>query len=116
MSHRNVGTRRAALLEREMPIWLHVTQHPYIHSPNDQITYRIKMKKGVLLLLCQLLTLTALAQDLRSGFLNPPQEARPRVWWHWMNGNITRDGIRKDIEWMHRAGIGGFHCLMPAWA
>ncbi len=69
------------------------------------------MKKGVLLLLCQLLTLTALAQDLRSGFLNPPQEARPRVWWHWMNGNITRDGIRKDIEWMHRAGIGGFHCF-----
>ena len=69
------------------------------------------MKKGVLLLLSQLLTLTALAQDLRSGFLNPPQEARPRVWWHWMNGNITRDGIRKDIEWMHRAGIGGFHCF-----
>ena len=69
------------------------------------------MKKGVLLLLSQLLMLTALAQDLRSGFLNPPQEARPRVWWHWMNGNITRDGIRKDIEWMHRAGIGGFHCF-----
>ena len=70
------------------------------------------MKKGVLLLLCQLLTLTTWAQDLRSGFLNPPQEARPRVWVvHWMNGNITRDGIRKDIEWMHRAGIGGFHCF-----
>lgn len=49
--------------------------------------------------------------DLRSGFLNPPQEARPRVWWHWMNGNITKEGIRKDIEWMHRAGIGGFHCF-----
>jgi hypothetical protein len=41
-------------------------------------------------------------------FQNPPQSARPRVWWHWMNGNITRDGIRKDLEWMHRAGIGGF--------
>ena len=107
----DVGTRRAALLEREMPIWLHGTSHPYIYSPNDQISYRTRMKKGVLLLLCQLLTLTVLAQDLRSGFLNPPQEARPRVWWHWMNGNITRDGIRKDIEWMHRAGIGGFHCF-----
>ena len=32
----------------------------------------------------------------------------PRVWWHWMNGNITKDGIRKDLEWMHRVGIGGF--------
>lgn len=26
-----------------------------------------------------------------------------------MNGNITREGIRKDIEWMDRAGLAGFH-------
>ena len=25
-----------------------------------------------------------------------------------MNGNITKDGIRKDLLWMKRAGIGGF--------
>jgi len=56
-----------------------------------------------------ILTSAVIAQDLRQGFLTPPQEARPRVWWHWMNGNITKDGIRKDIEWMNRAGIGGFH-------
>ncbi len=24
-------------------------------------------------------------------FLNPPATARPRVWWHWMNGNITKE-------------------------
>ena len=46
---------------------------------------------------------------MQSEFLNPPSEARPQVWWHWMNGNITRDGIYKDITWMHRAGITGFH-------
>lgn len=47
--------------------------------------------------------------ELRQGFCEPPADCRPRVWWHWMNGNITREGIRSDIEWMHRAGIGGFH-------
>lgn len=26
-----------------------------------------------------------------------------------MNGNITKDGIREDLLWMHRVGIGGFH-------
>ena len=26
-----------------------------------------------------------------------------------MDGNVTQDGIRKDIEWMERVGIGGFH-------
>jgi hypothetical protein len=45
---------------------------------------------------------------LKSGFENPPNGARPRVWWHWMNGNITEQGIKLDLEWMHRVGLGGF--------
>ncbi len=45
---------------------------------------------------------------LEQGFLEPPNGARPRVWWHWMNGNVTKEGIRSDLEWMHRIGIGGF--------
>jgi len=45
---------------------------------------------------------------LESGFINPPDSARPRVWWHWMNGNIAKEGIRADLEWMDRIGIGGF--------
>ena len=40
-------------------------------------------------------------------FRDPPQSARPRVWWHWMNGNVTKDGIAKDLAWMKRVGIGG---------
>ena len=46
--------------------------------------------------------------SLQSGFENPPNGARPRVWWHWMNGNITKEGIQLDLEWMHRIGLGGF--------
>src|SRR5215470_11167508 len=45
---------------------------------------------------------------LLNGFQNPPQSARPRVWWHWMNGNITQEGIKLDLEWMHRVGLAGF--------
>ena len=48
------------------------------------------------------------ADPLKSGFQNPPHGARPRVWWHWMNGNISKEGITADLEWMHKAGIGGF--------
>src|ERR1700760_876773 len=48
------------------------------------------------------------ADPMRSGFENPPNGARPRVWWHWMNGNITQEGIQADLEWMHRVGLGGF--------
>ena len=45
---------------------------------------------------------------LEAGFLNPPDSAKPRVWWHWMNGNITKEGIKSDLLWMKRVGIGGF--------
>ena len=48
------------------------------------------------------------ADVLASGFSTPPQSAAPRVWWHWMNGNITDAGIKLDLEWMKRIGIGGF--------
>lgn len=47
------------------------------------------------------------AQD-KNQFQTPPNAAKPRVWWHWMNGNITKEGIQKDLEWMERVGIGGF--------
>ena len=44
---------------------------------------------------------------LAAGFADPPNSARPRTWWHWMNGNITQDGIQRDLEWMSRVGLGG---------
>ncbi len=47
--------------------------------------------------------------ELEQGFVNPPEEARPRVWWHWTGGNVTKEGITKDLEWMKRVGIGGAH-------
>ena len=46
-------------------------------------------------------------EALLEGFQTPPNGARPRVWWHWMNGNISEEGIQLDLEWMHRVGVGG---------
>ncbi|WP_263354404.1 glycosyl hydrolase [Acidicapsa acidisoli] len=66
-----------------------------------------------MILLCAL-TLSSQASPqtstdtLKSGFEDPPNGARPRVWWHWLNGNITKEGIQLDLEWMHRVGLGGF--------
>jgi len=47
------------------------------------------------------------ADALEAGFTDPPMSARPRAWWHWMNGNVTQDGIAKDLAWMHEVGLGG---------
>jgi predicted GH43/DUF377 family glycosyl hydrolase len=50
---------------------------------------------------------SANADALEAGFRNPPAQARPYIWWQWMNGNVTREGITADLEAMARVGIGG---------
>jgi hypothetical protein len=44
---------------------------------------------------------------LRREFERPPDSARPWVYWFWLNGNISSNGITADLEAMQRAGIGG---------
>ena len=75
------------------------------------------MKKVILPFLCVLLAATLShcsvdrsadpASSLATNFVTPPAEARPWVYWFWLNSNITREGITADLEAMKRAGIGG---------
>ena len=45
------------------------------------------------------------SEDLEEGFKNPPDEAKPRTWWHWISGNVSKSGITKDLEAMKAVGI-----------
>ena len=47
------------------------------------------------------------AASLEDGFQNPPDTARPWVYWINMDGHLTREGITADFEAMKRVGIGG---------
>jgi len=60
-----------------------------------------------LLLLLSLAFARAAADPLAQGFAKPPPEARPWVYWFWLNGNISSNGITADLEAMQRVGIGG---------
>ena len=44
---------------------------------------------------------------LLATFRQPPPAARPEVWWHWMNGNVSRAGIVADLDAMAAVGLGG---------
>ena len=46
-------------------------------------------------------------REVAANFATPPASARPQVWWHWMNGHISRAGITKDLEAMRAVGLGG---------
>jgi hypothetical protein len=42
---------------------------------------------------------------LKKEFLNPPNTARPWVYWFWINNCVTCKGITADLEAMKRVGI-----------
>lgn len=47
------------------------------------------------------------AAALEAEFRRPPAAARPWVYWFWINGNISKEGITADLESFQQAGIGG---------
>ena len=48
---------------------------------------------------------------LYTGFVDPAPEYGPRTWWHWLNENVTTDGITKDLEAMKEMGYKGAHVV-----
>lgn len=44
--------------------------------------------------------------DLAKWFAQPPANTRPWCYWYWISGNVSRDGIDKDIAAMAHVGIG----------
>ncbi len=41
-----------------------------------------------------------------NNFKNPSEKTKVHAWWHWMDGNVTKEGITKDLESMAKQGIG----------
>lgn len=50
--------------------------------------------------------------QIEQNFLNPPQSAKPWVFWYWMHAAVSKEGITADLEAMKEVGIGGAY-LMP---
>jgi hypothetical protein len=70
----------------------------------------MKLKRSLsaaLIPVCLLLAMPAAGNDrnvLRASFANPPESTKPWCYWYWLNGDVTREGITKDLEAM--AGVG----------
>ncbi len=66
-----------------------------------------KVIKGTVGILLLSASMTFATEELERGFRTPPDSARPWVYWFWMNGNLSKEGITADLEGMKRAGLGG---------
>jgi len=64
------------------------------------------MKYKLFCLLFSLLPLVAGANNFDASFKNPPEHTKPWCYWYWINGDVTKEGITKDLEAMAEVGIG----------
>lgn len=48
----------------------------------------------------------AAVPDLEREFTLPPDSTRPRCYWYWVDGHVSKEGITRDLEAMRRVGIG----------
>ncbi|MBE0653924.1 MAG: hypothetical protein IH594_09005 [Bacteroidales bacterium] len=60
----------------------------------------IRLLKGIIVVL---IFFSACSSDtnplnIKESFLNPPDSVRAHTWWHWIDGNISKEGITKDPE------------------
>jgi len=45
------------------------------------------------------------ADELEASFVTPPESVQTAVYWYWISGNISKDGVVKDLHSMKEAGI-----------
>ena len=45
------------------------------------------------------------SDPLESGFKNPSNQVQTSVYWYWISGNISEEGVKKDLYAMKEAGI-----------
>ena len=73
-----------------------------------------KARFSLIAALCALPLAAAFATDLAAsdarslwrGFSNPPQESRPWCYWWWVNGNVDKETIAKELEDIKSLGFG----------
>jgi len=71
------------------------------------------MKQIIRFLLCMIIGLPVIIpcfgqeQLNEASFITPPNSAKPNVYWYFLDDQISREGITKDLEEMKKVGIGG---------
>ncbi|MHC4798818.1 MAG: glycosyl hydrolase, partial [Planctomycetota bacterium] len=78
-------------------------------NPKNAFAIRVTAQAG-LLLGTVFLAGTVIAQtpqELVQGFSHPPDAAKPRVYWWWLNSLVNKEGITRDLEEYKAKGIGG---------
>ena len=80
-------------------------------TPQPALVPLRALASAIACLLLAAVSQTAIAREssdsLADQFSHPPEYAKPWTWWHWVAGNVTKEGITADLEAMKKIGVGG---------
>src|SRR5208283_1311366 len=100
------GWRRATL----RPRFLSLEIFSAIRFPNDNMRLlttqtdptlagvRVRRFRWGILAVLAALAFSSRAGELEAGFADPPNSARLRAYWWWLNGNVTKTAITRDQQ------------------
>ncbi len=54
------------------------------------------------------------AEVIAEQFASPPSQYRPDTWFHVIGYNMSKEGLTKDLEAIHAAGLGGIQLFCRA--
>lgn len=86
------------------PLWTISRSLQFMSIASDSLMRMCVILAGICAVLVHGVTACP-APDPEFVFRNPPKEAHAGIWWHWMGGQVTREGIVKDLDWFQRMGI-----------
>ena len=76
----------------------------------------LAIKKYFLLFIC-IASFDGISQQQRpldmieKNFSSSTQSAKPWVFWYWLHGAVSKEGITADLEAMKEVGIGGAYLM-----
>ncbi|MEN8880174.1 MAG: glycosyl hydrolase [Polaribacter sp.] len=53
-------------------------------------------------------------KELSQNFISPSKEYRPETWFHLNGNNISKEGLKKDLQAIKEAGLQGIHLFNKA--
>lgn len=53
--------------------------------------------------------------NIYKGFQTPPDSAKLGIYWYWLNENVSKEGITKDLEALYNKGIGEVYIGNISW-
>jgi hypothetical protein len=65
------------------------------------------LRKIAIIILGLVISSLLVGGTLERDFKEPPRQAGVRCWWWWLNSNVTKEAITRDLEAMHDKGFSG---------